>query len=227
MPLLERALTLAPELAEAHAVKARFLAGQGNLEAAETEFELALRLDPNSYEVNVNGAVVRFRQRRLAEAAQLYEAASALMESSFSAPAMLITCYAALGDAAGLERAARQTLQRAEAAIALDPGNGQAMGYGASALAVLGDAPRARDWVARALLIDPDNRSMRYNLACALAGMLGDLEGALELLAPYLPSATAAELDHIEVDPDLDRLRQHADFAAQFAAARTRLAAAA
>ena len=226
MVLVERALALDPDLAEAHAVKARYLSGRGDLDAADAAIETALRLDPQSYEVNLNAGFVRFRQRRLADAARLYEAATALAETAFGAPAMLATCYLGLGDRASAERASRTTLARVEAAVARDPNNGMALGFGAGALAALGDAARAHEWVARALLLDPDNRSMRYNLACALAGWLGDLAGAEALLAPYLPTATSSELDHIDVDPDLDALRAQPGFAALLAAARARLAAA-
>ncbi|MBV8503728.1 MAG: TIR domain-containing protein [Paucibacter sp.] len=225
MALAERALALDPDLAEAHAVKARYLSGQGQLDAADAEIELALRLDPQSYEVHLNAGYVHFRRRRFEAAARCYEAATALIDAAFAAPGMLISCCQAIGDRVGAERAARQTLARAEAAIAQDPGNGMALGFGAGALAVLGDTERARDWVARALLVDPDNRGMRYNLACALAGTLGDLDGALDLLAPYLSIATGAELSHIEADPDMNPLRQHPGFVLQFAAARERLLA--
>ena len=58
---------------------------------------------------------------------------------------------------------------RAEKAVAQDRSNGNAMGVGVAALAALGEADRAKDWMRRALLIDPDNLMMRYNFACALA----------------------------------------------------------
>src|SRR5256886_2783487 len=47
----ERALSLNPDLAEAHAVKARILWGERREEAFR-EIEMALRLDPESHEVN-------------------------------------------------------------------------------------------------------------------------------------------------------------------------------
>ena len=72
--------------------------------------------------------------------------------------------------------------------MAQDKSNGAAMGFAVSALAVLGEAERARDWIRRALLIDPDNKIMRYNFACALSIHLRDIEGALELLAPNFPA---------------------------------------
>jgi adenylate cyclase len=108
---------------------------------------------------------------------------------------MLISCYAALGDAEGARRSARTSLARAEAALVIDKSNGAAMGFGAIALAMLGETDRARDWIRRALLIDPDNETMSYNFACALSAHLRDIDGALQLLGPYFERATRSDLD--------------------------------
>jgi len=51
---LDRALVLNPDLAEARALKAKMLADVGRHEEAAVEIAAALRLDPESYEVNVS-----------------------------------------------------------------------------------------------------------------------------------------------------------------------------
>ncbi|HEY2358584.1 MAG TPA: TIR domain-containing protein [Phenylobacterium sp.] len=222
----DHALRLDANLAEAHAVKAIYFTANERFDDGNAEIGLALRLDPTSYDVNLNAGYVNFRQKRLAEAARYFEAAAALMDTSFSAPAMMTTCLVAIGDDRGAERAARMTLERAERAVAQDQSNGQAMGFVAGAMATLGDEARTREWIARALRIDPDNRSMRYNLACALALNLGDSEGAIDLLTPYFPSVTRSELNHIAIDPDMERLRDHPRFKALIAEAEARLGSA-
>src|SRR5689334_16817360 len=63
----ERALELNADLAEAHAVKARIFADEKRHEEASREIETALRLDPESHQVNKCAAVLRFRQQRLEE----------------------------------------------------------------------------------------------------------------------------------------------------------------
>jgi adenylate cyclase len=221
----ERALALDDNLAEAHAVRGRLLLFRDRSDEADVEIATALRLDPESFEVNLCAANHAFRQRRYEDAIRYYAAAAALMETSFSPPTMLLSCYRAVGDREGRERAARMALARAEKALDQDSGNGSAMASMANALAVLGEAQRAKDCCARAVRIDPDNRPMRYNLACALSSDRLDIDGAIELLAPFFPGASAAELSHAEADPDLDPLRDDPRYRALVAAAEARLAA--
>lgn len=221
----ERALSLEPALAEAHCVKAIFLREQGMNEKADAEMETAVRLNPKSWEVNKEAGRHLFRKCRFAEAVPYFEKASELMESDYNDPGLLISCYNALGDAEGRHRAAEMTQQRAERAIAQDPGNGAALGYGASSLAVLGDADRANEWIQRALLIDPDNMTMRYNLACSLTTYLGDSGAALDLLEPYFQAVGIADIAHAKVDPDMDGLRDNARFKQMLSEAERRIKA--
>ena len=222
---VDRALALDPGLAEAHAVKAGLLAREGRETEAAAEIATALRLDPESYEANSEAANLCFRQGRLDDAARYWEKATLLMESDVGSPSMLITCYAALGDAAGARRVAQVTVARAEKALAQDRSNGKALGFGVSALAVLGEGERTREWMDRALLIDPDNLVMRYNFACGLATHLRDADGALDMLTPTLAKATPEFLNHVKFDPDMDALRDNPRFQTMIAAAEARLAA--
>ena len=222
----ERALALDANLAEAHAVKARILAQHGRHDEAAAEIEVALRLDPESYEVNRAAAYLRFRQQRLDEAVRYYEKAMALMETDLNSSSMLLTCYTALGNSQSARRVAQITLSRSEKILAQDPNNGTAMAYGAVALAALGEAERAKDWIDRALLIDPDNMNARYNFACSMTTYLNAPDSALKLLGPVFETLAIGFLNHAKADPDLDPLRGDPRFKAMVAAAETRLAAA-
>jgi len=220
----ERALALDPNLAAAHAVKARILSESGRHEEAGQEIEVALRLDPESYEVNRAAAYLRFRQKRLHDAVRHFEKAQSLMDTDISSPNMLIGCYVALGDRDAARRAAQVTLERAQKTLAQDPSNGAAMGFCCNALALLGQAESAKGWMSRALLIDPDNTNMRYNFACTLATSLKDVDGAVELLEPLFARISVGLLNHAKADPDLDILRSDSRFQAMVAAAEARLA---
>jgi len=222
----ERALALDPNLAEAHAVKARILSQHGRHDEAAAEIDVALRLDPESYEVNRSAAYLRFRQQRLDEAIRYYEKSMTLMEADLNSGSMLLTCYTAVGNSQAALRVAQITLSRTERTLAQDPNNGAAMAYGANALAALGEAERAKDWISRALLIDPDNMNARYNFACVLTTHLKEPDAALELLGPVFETLAIGFLNHAKADPDLDPLRNDPRFKAMVAAAEKRLAAA-
>ncbi|HZK99005.1 MAG TPA: hypothetical protein VFC47_03810, partial [Caulobacteraceae bacterium] len=223
---LDRALALDPDLAEARALKAVMLSDADRREEAAAEIAVALRLGPESFEVNYHAAFISYNQGRLAEAVPYYEKATALIETELKAPFMLVSCYTALGDGENTRRIARIALERAEKVVAADRSNGTAMGLGVTALAALGEADRAKDWMRRALLIDPDNLLMRYNFACNLAAWLGDPDAALAMLGPVLERDPGVRLAYTRNDPDLAGLRDDPRFQAMIAAAEARLAAA-
>ena len=97
------------------------------------------------------------------------------------------------------------------------------MGHGSVALAVLGQGERAKDWMGRALLIDPENLSMRYNFVCALANHLNEKEAALEMLGPAFEKMGTGLINHAKIDPDLDPIRDDPRFKEMLAAAERRL----
>ena len=222
----DRALELDAALAEPHAVRARLFHHRGQMAEAFAELEQAERLDPDSYEVNRVGGSLYYRERRLAEAVRCFHKWGALTDVDFSASGMLASCYTALGDPERARAAARVTLERVEKIVAHDPINGHAMAYGADSLAVLGEAERAREWMERAVLIDPDNWLMRYNFACALSVHLLDADGAIKLLNPVLTNAPARMVTAAKSDPDLDPIREDPRFQTLLAEAEARLAAA-
>jgi adenylate cyclase len=137
---------------------------------------------------------------------------------------MLVTCYDSMGDKAQMRKSARLALDRVEKAIGQDPTNGTALAVGAYALAMFGDPDRAREWIRRALLLDPDNLNMRYNLACTIVRQLGDIEETLSTLEPFFEKVNSSTImRHIEVDPDIDPVRSHPRFQEMLSAAKQRL----
>lgn len=224
LPAVERALSIDPDLPEALCVKARYLEEGGHQEEAIRVIDAALRLGSDSWEVNREAARMLFRQSRIREAIPYFEKAAGLQNSDFTNPIMLMTCYTAVHDEEGARRAARMTLERVERALSHDPTIGAAIANGACALAVLGEEERAREWIERGLLLDPDNQYMRYNVACVLAAQLKDDEAAMDVLEPFFDQVnTASQLKHVEVDPDLERVRDKPRFNAMLAKAKQRL----
>jgi adenylate cyclase len=224
LPAAERALDINPRLAEPHCVKVRYLEQQGRSEEADKELAQALRLGPESWEVNREAARIMFRRDRMADAIRYFEKASQLLDTDFHSCLMLQTCYQEVGDDGAMMNAARRTLDRAEAALGKDPTNGAALSAGASSLIILGEIDRGKDWVERALLLDPDNLLVRYNAACALTFHNADLEGALDLLQEYFERLESpGNIHHTEIDPDMDPLREDPRFVEMLASAKQRL----
>ena len=224
LPAAERALALNPNLPEAHCIKARYLEEAGQAEEAERQVRYALKLDPESWEANRETARILFRSGHVEESIPFFEKAASLMETDWRNAAMLITCYGAVQDPPKARKAAERAVARLQTVIAGNPTNCSALAMGASALAALGDRERARDWARRAMLLEPDNLLGRYNIACALAHELDDPEGAIEALQPYFENTgSTTEIRHLEVDPDLDSIRDDARFKAMLAAAKQRL----
>ena len=224
MVAADRALALDDNLGEAHAVKASILASEGHDDEAAEEIRSALRLDPESAEVNRAAGTLSYRKHRLDDAIRYWEKAAALTETDINSLGMLLSCYRAVGDVEALHRVAHLTLARCEKVLGHDPNNGTVLGYSAYALAALGDVERAKDRMDRALLVDPDNLNMRYNFACVLVIHLPDYEAALDLLEPFFEKTAQGFLNHAKVDPDFEALRDHPRFRAMVQKAEERLA---
>ncbi len=218
----ERALTLEPNLAEAHAAKGRILGDDGRLEESLAEHRIALRLDPENYEVNAAATRCFIALRLHDEAIQCLERAAQAIETDFWSLGMSIQCYEAVGDLAGATAAARRCLARVEKVVAAEPDHGVALGFGVTALATLGERERAREWAERALLLDPDNRNLRYNMACGMVS-LGDMDTAIELLESVVATAPLQGLRWFETDNSLDPIRDDPRYQALVAAARKRV----
>ena len=220
----ERALQINRRLAEPHCVLVRVLEQENRHDEADKELAEALRLGPDSWEVNRETARLMFRRDRMVESIRYFEKASQLMDTDFHSCLMLQTCYLGVRDESAALESARRTLERAEVALAKDPTNGAALAAGASSLIMIGEVERAKDWLQRALLLDPDNLMVRYNVACSLTFRNSDPEGALELLEPYFERIDSpGQIRHAEIDPDMDCLRDDPRFKTMLAGAKQRL----
>jgi len=224
----QRAVAVAPNLAEAHAAMAEvFIRGATmDLAAAEPFVETALRLDPDCYDAHLCAGYIYLGQRRWEDSKRHFEAASALDPNAYRPAGMVAQVYEALGDRENELAAARRTLDRCERLLAVEPDHGGAMGFMVTSLAVLGETERARGWARRAVLFDPDNVRLHYNLACSMAG-LGDPEAACDLLDGIVDKVSEGWLHWIEADNSLDPIRGDPRFIAIMARGAARFANAA
>jgi adenylate cyclase len=222
----ERALALDRNLGDAHAAKAHVLNSEGRLDEARLEIEAALALDPNAFEANYVAARWYYASRRFEDAAAYFEKAAGVEDTHIQSLLLLGSCLKVSGRIDRLRPVAQRLLERSEKVAMQEPDNGSAMSGVVAALGWIGELDRCKEWIERAVLLDPDNLHMRYNLACSCVTQLGDLDAALDLLEPMLQRVLADSLNWIRIDPDFDPLRDHPRFVSMIAAANRRLGAA-
>ena len=219
----DRALALDPNIAEAHLPKAWRLAEQGRHDEANAELAVAMKLNPDSWEVNKEAARLFYRQRRLEDAARHLEKATQVMESDYHGLGMLFAYYYSRDDVDAARRTAQRAIEQIEKVLGTNPDNGAALAFGAMSLATLGNIDRAREWIERSLLVDPDNLQMRYNLAWGLNKVFDDQEAAIEMLGPVMAHAGANIIRLAANDPNLDNLRADQRFETMMEAAKNRV----
>lgn len=178
----ERALEIDPNLADAHAAKARILAARGNYDEAWGYHQRALSLDPESYEVNVGAARWAIYTHRPDQALKYLSAAAKADTADVWAVGMAGQVHEELGDEQGARASACECVARVEKVLQTEPDNTNALAFGVSALVRLGELDRAHDWAELVLLIDPENDSNAlYNTSCGMA-KAGEADLALDLL---------------------------------------------
>jgi adenylate cyclase len=218
------ALAIDPTIGEAHCAMARRLEEQGRKDEAFAELQKGLGLNPDSWELNKALANFHMFRGETAKAAPHFEKAAEVLDGDYHAWGMIMSCRFALGQPDRAKEAAKKTLEEVEKVLAQDPSNGAAISFGVSALANLGERERAREWIERALLVDPENLNMRYNFACAYARDLGDKEAALKMLESAM-CRLQGSIGNLEFDPDLECLRDDPRFHKIVNETKARLAA--
>jgi len=206
-----KALELDDGLAEAHACRGVALTFAKRFEEAETELERAIALDPNSFEAHYFYARYCFVRGELGRAAALFERAGEVKPDDYQSWCLLIHVYRSLGRTDKIEAAARKGIALAEKELAMHPENPRPAALGAAGLLAIGETERAREWLARALAIDPDDLLTLYNAACSYAH-LGEADRALDLLERFIPLANDLNRAWIKHDSDFDSLRGHPRF---------------
>jgi adenylate cyclase len=221
----EKAVALDPELAEGYAAMAEARGRGAGMDLVEgnRHIETALRLNPNCYEAQLYAGYLSIGTQRYADAVRHLEAALALDPSAYRPAGMIVQAYVGVGDKQKAEAAARMLVSRCEKLLEVEPDHGGALGFMVPALAELGEADRARVWARRAVLFDPDNVRLLYNLSCGMARMK-DPEAACDLLEGVLTQVNEGWLSWIEKDNDFDAMRDHPRFVALLAKARERFA---
>ncbi len=211
-----KALDLEPNLAEAHASNGLALYLSGHAIEAIEAFERAIALDPELWAAHLFYGFSCRDTGKFESAVSLYERAAELHPDDWISYGMLADVYEALGQHELSKSAARRSLLRIEAALIQRPENAEAMAMGAATLVFLRENAKAEEWAKRAMLLDPENFGIRYNVACTHA-VIGKLDAALEGLEyiySRVPRLRQWLLGMVKHDTQLNSLRDRPDFQA-------------
>ena len=212
----EKALSLDDTLPEAHASRGHALAAARRYPEANAEFEKAIALDPNLFEAYYGYARASFAEGHLEQAARLFERASQLRPEDYQSVCLLIHIYRSLGRMVDCKDAARRGIELAEKELSSHPDDPRPADLGAGALFELGEMERGREWISRALAIDPDDPLTLYNVACGFT-KLRDYDQAFALLERASADFGPELVNWVKYDSDLDGLRNDPRFPALLA----------
>jgi len=201
----QRALELAPDLAETHVARGCALSLMRRYEDASREFEESIRLNPNLFDAYYYYARTRFTRGDIAGSATLFRKAADVRQEDFQSPFLLAQSLKMLGQDDEASAWRREGIRRAEHVLALNPLDGRAMSLGALYLLEEGQVERAVEWSDRALELYPDDMSALGNGAC-LQAKLGHADRAIALLE-RVSARGWGQRDWLERDPDYDNLR--------------------
>ena len=207
-----KAITLESDLAEAHVARGEALSSSGRRGEAEVEFERAIELDSNSFEANLFFGRHWHRVGSGEKALPYFVRATEVQPDDCQAPLLLYQTMRALGRGDEGEQYARMGIKRAEEALRRYPESSRPAQLGAAAMVSLGETAQAKEWMERALAIDPDDTHIKYNAACMWAQM-GETERALDLLEQWASHVGRENKDWMKEDPDLASLRDHPRYA--------------
>ncbi len=207
-----KALELAPESAEAWTSRGIALTLKGQYDEAEGAFLTAIQHDPRLYEAYYFYARAAFAQGRPKKAIELYEKASQVNPHDYQAPLLVAQIYADLGRRQEAEVSRVRGIQVAQARLKLNPDDSRALYMGANGLVGLGKCEQGLEWANRALMIDPEEPMVLYNVAC-IQSLAGRTEEALDSLERAVRNGLT-QRGWIEHDSNLDPLRAHPRFEA-------------
>lgn len=208
----QRALKLAPGLAEAHVARGFVLSLSGQYDDAAQEFAAAIRLNSHLFDAYYYFARTSFQRGDVPRSAELFRKAGEARQEDFQSYMLLGQSLRMLGREEEAKAATKEGIARAERMLALNPTDGRALSLGSGSLFHDNQAVRAMEWSQRALKLYPNDSTTLVNGAC-LHAKLGQNDQALELLERAFTRGWGKR-DWIEHDPDYDVLRDDPRFQA-------------
>ena len=211
----QRALALAPDLAESHVARGVALALSAHYDEAAQEFEEAIHLNPHLFDAYYYFARSSFARGEIARSAELFRAAGDVRQEDFQSPMLQGQSLRMIGREEESQAATKEGIGRAERILALNPLDARALSLGSGALFHDGQRARAFEWSERSLELYPDDMGALIQAAC-LHLKARQKDEALALLERVFGRGWGKR-DWVEHDPDYDILRDDPRFKKLFA----------
>jgi adenylate cyclase len=177
----QRAVELAPDLADAYIARGNALLLHGEEVEAQRAFERAIALDPRNFHAHYWFAKYWVVRGEHALAAKHYELAFEIQPDDYRPIVLSIQEYQALNDKASEKSALRRAWQALERHLTLDPHDSYASDHAAGVLMLLGRRDEANRLLDRAIALRPDDYRTLYTAACT-AALGGEYDRALDFL---------------------------------------------
>jgi TolB-like protein/Flp pilus assembly protein TadD len=207
----EKALQLAPDLAEAHVSSGIANCMVQDYENAEIQFNKAIELDPESYDAWYFFGRSKVHEGDIERAVKLFERASQVRPEDCQSVLLLPQLYHSLGDHKLEMETTQKGIARARAILELNPDDNRALNMGAFALVRLGELSEAEKWMEASIENAPMDSIVHYNAACFYA-IAGQTDQALDCLENCQFKVGNLNREWLEHDSDLDSLRDHPRF---------------
>lgn len=211
----ERAMQLAPQLAESHVARGYAQAQHRRYDECAVHFDTAMRLHPGLYDAYYYFGRACFAHGEIAQSAELFARAAEVNPEDFQSLFLAAQSLGMVGRIAEAQQMNRDSIVRAERSLALNPEDVRVLSLGSGALQFDGQLDRAIEWSQRSLELQPNDMSALMNATCLYA-KLGMKDEALTLLERACGRGWGKR-DWIENDPDYDGLRSDPRFQALLA----------
>jgi len=206
----QRAVELAPDLADAYVARGNALLMHGEADEAQRAFERATALDPRNFYAHYWFAKFWVARAQHALAVKHYELAFEIQPDDYRPIVLSIQEYQVINDKAGEQNALRRAWPVLERRLALDPHDSYASDHGAGVLMLLGRRDEANRLLDRAIALRPDDYRTLYTAACT-AALGGEYDRALDFLDRAVGTGRGDRIWLLN-DNDLAPLREHPRF---------------
>jgi TolB-like protein/Flp pilus assembly protein TadD len=207
----QKALELAPELAESHVSAGIAHCMVQEYESATSEFENATGIDPESYDSWYFYGRSKVHEGDLEHALRCFERAAQVRPEDFQSVLLQSQLYHSLGLREKELESARIGIERARSVLELNPDDNRALNMGAFALLRLGQRKEGQQWMEASVEKAPMDSIVNYNAACFFA-LAGEVEKSMDCLENCHFKVGNLNREWLEHDSDLENVRDHPRF---------------